>query len=178
MYINDNNLYNAIESELNYLNLNLREVNETNMSKLKRVNLSYSKINNLSGIEYLVNAETINLSGNNISDLSPLLKLKKLQVLNLSQNENIDWSKLTSPLYTINFLILNNCNLKNDLMLIKFPNVQKLDLLGNEIKKIEALFKLKKLIEVEFLSNHLSQIEIDEFCNITGVSKMMEPELF
>ena len=64
------------------------------MTKLKRLNISFNKVENIDAISGLVSLEYADVSKNNISTLPDMSKLEKLTALNISHNNLTDISAL------------------------------------------------------------------------------------
>lgn len=64
------------------------------MTKLKKLNISFNKVENIDAISGLVSLEYADVSKNNISTLPDMSKLEKLTALNISHNNLTDISAL------------------------------------------------------------------------------------
>ena len=64
------------------------------MELLTELDLGYSGVDTVEGLEYAINLKKLDLSGNNIEDISPLKQLKKLEYLNLEENKISDISAI------------------------------------------------------------------------------------
>ncbi|QGU94993.1 hypothetical protein GOM49_07730 [Clostridium bovifaecis] len=102
---------------------------------LKRINLSYNKINNIDNLENLEKLEEINLFNNNIEDISALSNLSKLKKVDLAKNRIKDVTPLGS-----------------------LTNLQELDLYSNNIENIEVLSQLKKLTFLDVSRNKIKDL--------------------
>ncbi|PWL30299.1 MBG domain-containing protein [uncultured Roseivirga sp.] len=65
-------------------------LNESDVSKLTRLDASALRISDISGLEVFVNLEFLNLNTNSISDISPLALLPNLRYVGLSNNNISD----------------------------------------------------------------------------------------
>ncbi|MFU2032727.1 leucine-rich repeat domain-containing protein [Bacillus wiedmannii] len=92
-------------------------------------------INNLAGLEHMVNLETFRLHESEVSDLSPIAGLNKIQSLSLRDNKIIDLNPLS--------------NLKK---------VRTLDLVGNKIEDIKPLFTMGSLGKLYLANNNISDL--------------------
>ena len=99
-YIPDNNLRKALNSALNKGTNNYDQIKIKELKNLKgQLNLSYSDIINLQGIEYCTNINSLDLSGNHIRNIYANTFPLQLIKLNLEGNAIVDihnLSKLTN----------------------------------------------------------------------------------
>ena len=99
-----------------------------NCKKLIDIDISYSNVNSILGLEGLNNLQKLTLNNNNISSLKPIENLKNLEVLNLNNNDISDTSSYVysdgSKKTYNNLEILANLN--------KNGKLKKLYLAGND----------------------------------------------
>lgn len=140
----------------------------------------YNKLNNLDGIEHLVNLEELYITLGNIEDVTPLKKLTKLRVLFIDQNE----IKNIEPLADlINLEVLNiSCNELQDISPVaNLTKLKDLRINYNKITNIEPINNLTKLESFSVRSNKITDISpisrlyklnyLDiEYNNITNIS--------
>lgn len=112
------------------------EIDKSDVQKVTELSAGSFGIEDISGVENLINLQIFDLSSNQITDISALKGLTKLQQLNLSSNQ-----------------ITNITALKG------LINLQKLDLSSNEIKDISALKGLTNLKELDLSSNQVSEAD-------------------
>ncbi|WP_096156570.1 leucine-rich repeat domain-containing protein [Bacillus sp. FJAT-45066] len=98
----DVNLQNAIKAQLGVT----RELRESDLDKINQLVAYDASIENLEGIERLVNLRFLLLSENNISSVAPLSALTNLEVLILDDNKIVDVSPLKT-LTNLNVLVLS-----------------------------------------------------------------------
>ncbi|MCV9884481.1 leucine-rich repeat domain-containing protein [Metabacillus halosaccharovorans] len=81
---NDSNLETALRDQLN---IHDRELTKEDLESLTSLELAWYNIEDLSGIEYAVNANLINLWDNQVSDISVLGHLQNLETVLLDNNQ-------------------------------------------------------------------------------------------
>jgi LPXTG-motif cell wall-anchored protein len=124
----DENLKNAIKRQLK---IDHRDIYTDDMEKLTFLDVSYSEIRDLTGIELAVNLVDLMLYGNKIEDLSPLANLTNLLFLDLDENmiTSLDDLRELKNLETL-FLAFNKIE---DIQILKeFPKLTNVTLYGNE----------------------------------------------
>ena len=92
-------------------------------------------VQELAGVEKLVNLERIELRGCGIEDLEPLEGLERLRTLKLRQNLIADISALAT-----------------------LPNLETVDLAGNDISDLTALSELQNLRDVDLARNRIADL--------------------
>lgn len=105
------------------------------------LDLSYSDIEDLNGVEYCVNVASMDLSGNSISNIYSLQSLPYLQSLYLAHNQIYVIGPL-AELTPLKFLDLSYNEIENIEVLLKLPDLEYVNLIGNKItenKVIEIL---------------------------------------
>ncbi|WP_300282252.1 cell wall-binding repeat-containing protein [Peptacetobacter sp.] len=153
----DENLRKGIMENLKISDSN--ELTEDKLKKIEKIDLSNRKIENLDGIEFLINLENINLSNNDIKDISKLGNLLRLTDVSLNNNKIEDASVL-GELYKKQLDIYE----KNDR-----KRILKLDLDNNRIFDISGLknFTIEKMfIHIPSLSVSNQNININKYVNI------------
>ncbi|HGA0708446.1 TPA: leucine-rich repeat domain-containing protein, partial [Bacillus pacificus] len=114
-------------------------------------------INNLAGLEHMVNLEKFRLHESEVSDLSPIVNLNNLKFLDLYSNriENIE------PIVGLNKikeLYLRNNKIIDLKPLSKLKKVRVLDLVGNKIEDIKPLFTMSSLGKLYLVNNNISDV--------------------
>ncbi|RAT00820.1 internalin [Bacillus cereus] len=114
-------------------------------------------INNLAGLEHMVNLEKFRLHESEVSDLSPIANLNNLKFLDLYSNriENIE------PIVGLNKikeLYLRNNKIIDLKPLSKLKKVRVLDLVGNKIEDIKPLFTMSSLGKLYLVNNNISDV--------------------
>ncbi len=116
-----------------------RKIKYSDIKSITELDLSGSKISDISALENLPKLTSLNLAGIDISDISVLAKLTNLTSLCLIGNQ------------------ISNINaLKN------LTNLTELDLRGNQIRDVSALEKLTNLTELYLDNNQISDISMLE----------------
>jgi Leucine-rich repeat (LRR) protein len=108
------------------------------LEDIDEIELSFSDIIDLDGIQYCIHARTVDLSDNRIIDLSPLIGLKQIEELNLSDNR---------------IVIIDDLN--------RLSHLKRLFLSNNLIEDISPLFEMDRLDYVDLTGNRISQDQIN-----------------
>ena len=125
-------------------------------------------IDDLIGLESLINLKDLNLNGNNISEIKNLENLKNLRNLDLSENIINEIGGLDS-LIQLEFLHLEHNNLEEIKNLDNLTNLRELDLSDNkDIPEIKGLRKLKSLESLKLYNNFL----INEIKGLEGLQNL------
>lgn len=171
------NLLKIKELELTKQNINNIEW-ITHFTNLTYLNLSKNNISNIQPLNGL-NIQSLDLSNNKIEDI-PLISLKKLIILDLSGNKIKDIDHL-SNLVSLEDLILSN-NRIDTIVTLNLPNISLLDVSlnnltsiegigqmthikrlfigGNDIRNIDSIIKLDRLVELNLSENKNIELPI------------------
>lgn len=168
--ISDTELKKALKKEIGARRMINDSFDEKQLASIKYLDLNSYGIKSLEGLEYCEKLEVLYLANNPIKDISVLYSLKNLRYLDLSYNGDIDWSTLNRPLLSVEEVILRDCSLTTDSVLEFFPNVKEVSFFYNQIESIQTLYKLSQLNYVNLQHNLIPQVEIEAFCNLTGVA--------
>lgn len=122
-------------SALTYLDLNQKNLTDTDISEIFKYNISNLKtlvlggndIKNITALGNLTNLEYLSLNGNNIVDITPLSNLKKLRQLHLYKNNIIDITPLGN-LPELRILSLNKNKVSSFTALNNLANLKTLEL--------------------------------------------------
>ncbi|MCH4570309.1 leucine-rich repeat domain-containing protein [Bacillus sp. ES1-5] len=114
-------------------------------------------INNLAGLEYMVNLETIRLNESEVSDLSPIANLNNLKFLDLSSNQIENIEPITG-LNKIQDLSLRDNKIIDLEPLSNLKKIRVLDLVGNKIENIKPLFTMPSLGKLYVSNNNVSDV--------------------
>jgi hypothetical protein len=130
----------------------------SNMSNLKKLDISGTKINDISCLEYTSKLEVFAAYEHEINDFSILAKMPKLKELYLNRDIS-DKNKMI--IGQINSLEILSIGIKNDnlLLLKNLYNIKKLQIVGNSIDLtgIEYLSNLETLV---IDSNNIENLEL------------------
>lgn len=124
------------------------------------------EVNDLTGIENMVNLKTLTISSNNtespnaptaIKNLEPLKNLSKLELLRLSHNAISD----LTPLRGLNLkkLYLSHNMIENIEPLSSLESLEDLDLAKNSISDYSAVLKLHNLKSLNIRNNKVTSLE-------------------
>lgn len=166
--ISDENLQIAINEALYKDNLN-EQVTLKEMYSLEYLNLNNKNIENLSGIEFAKNLKKIDLSYNKIEEIRPLSSLILLEELNLSDNEitdisNIKYLKNLKRLDLSN--VVRNLNIEDEIVELDDLNEDT----HNSIKNISPISDLPNLVELNLSNNEIS--DISPLLNLNNLQKL------
>lgn len=84
------------------------QVTQAELSSIKYVNASSSKIENITGMEYLINLARLNLMNNQISDISPLANLEDLEYIYLDNNKITNVEPLANKKKALEVMVSSN----------------------------------------------------------------------
>ncbi|OOR09310.1 internalin [Bacillus cereus] len=121
-------------------------------------------INNLAGLEHMVNLEKFRLYESEVSDLSPIANLNNLKFLDLYSNQ-IENIEPIAGLNKIQDLYLRNNQITDLKPLSKLSKVRVLDLIGNKIEDITPLFTMASLGNLYVANNNISDLTGMEHLN-------------
>lgn len=181
---------NALErlDKLTFLTLHYNKISDIKplekLTNITRLYLNNNRINDISILEKLTNLTELNLSDNQIEDISSLKELNKLTKLNLRGNQikevslfqkqtnlielNLDLNQINDIAYFYNIILhdhLTYLNVANNPFvkeygLVLMDNENHLDIIRNELKKIQIIkeksVSIKLPLKVMLLGNHAS----------------------
>lgn len=151
----------------------------SNLKSLKKLDLSWNSVTNISFIRELKNLETLYLHFNNIDNISLLNELQFLLILDLGNNRIEDASvikELTSltslslrrnPIsdftFVKNFKFLTYLDLSNDTIgnlsyLKELKSLKELELWNNPIEDATFIGELKSLTSLKLINNRINNI--------------------
>src|SRR6056297_1757674 len=145
------------------------EIYESDVEEIISLTATSSNIDNLSGIEYLINLEYLDLWDNQVSDISPLSNLTNLTSLNFESNQVSDISPL-SNLTNLTHLYFGNNQVSDISPLSNLTNLIHLHLSNNQVSDISPLSNLTNLTLLEFCDNQVS--EISPLSNLTNLTTL------
>jgi LPXTG-motif cell wall-anchored protein len=164
----DENLENAIKNQLKIYH---RDVFTDDMEKLTSLNVSYSEITDLTGLELAVNLVDLMLYGNQIADISPLANLTKLVNLDLDENLITSLDDL-GQLKNLESLLVAFNQIEDIRILRELPKLYQVSLYGNEgldfskgsedFEVIRDLIKAGVMVNWSFDSNEIYIQEVSE----------------
>jgi len=189
---------NGIElcTDLEELKLGANHIDDiaqlANLGNLRILDLKSNDFNNIEPLKNLSNLEELNLYSNEIEDISPLLSLPKLKKLNLGSNKISDFiplSQLTGltelklaynnifrPPSLAGLKELKVLNLtSNSIYYMDFiadlpPNLEELNLYGNNVKDVSSLARLSGLKKLVLQNNNLN--DIAPLKNLTSLEEL------
>ena len=162
------------------------------LETLKGLEVTRSKIKDLSGLEYAINLTELNLgntqstvlgtlarkikqdwlwlNGNQITDLSSLARLTELKGLNLSGNQITDLTPLAESTQ-LTELWLNDNRITDISSLAGLTELKGLNLSGNQITDLTPLAELTKLTELWLDGNRITDVSpLAELSRLEGLN--------
>ena len=115
-----------------------QEVTTQGLATFVELKLKNDGIQNLAGLEHLINLKELDLSGNQLKELMPIAELRSLTRLTLSKNNLADVSAL-SRLTLLRRLELDENTITDLFPLINLPRLEFVDLSDNLLTDITPL---------------------------------------
>ncbi|TLG74318.1 internalin N-terminal domain-containing protein [Culicoidibacter larvae] len=84
------------------------QVTQAELSSIKYVYASSNKIENITGMEYLIHLTRLNLMNNQISDISPLASLEDLEYIHLDNNKITNVEPLANKKKALEIMVSDN----------------------------------------------------------------------
>jgi len=127
---------------------------------LKKLDLSYNRITEISGLLNLSNLEKLNLSVNNIAEIKGIKSLVNLKEFSIYYNQ-ISEIKGLDNLTNLQYLSLHGNQISEIKGLENFTNLKYLSLSYNQIKDIKNLENLTKLKHLYLFKNEIEHSKIE-----------------
>jgi C1A family cysteine protease len=143
------------------------------MRSIQKLNVGFSNITNLSGLEFAENLQSLDVSYNNIISLEPLKNLRKLNFLDISNNSVKDISSLRE-LNSLEILYMQENFISDISPLSNLNNLKWVDFAANFVRDISAMGKLYNLEYVNFQSNVVTYISAFETLAANYTSRYIE----
>ncbi|WP_158736871.1 CotH kinase family protein [Alteribacillus sp. YIM 98480] len=134
-------------------------VRQEDLQEVDSIDLSYSGIESLEGIEKLITVRDLNLEGNRIEDIDPLEELIYLEDLNLRGNHVEDVAVL-EKMERMRSLDLRETGIKDVEAIAHMTTLQDLNVRGNSITSIEPLENMVELRKLNVRNNHIEDISV------------------
>ncbi|SCB86553.1 leucine-rich repeat domain-containing protein [Bacillus mycoides] len=162
-----------LQQHINKYNLDRKNINEPitkeDLLKIKTLTIySGEGINEIAGLEYMINLEKLTLRESNVTDISFISELRHLKYLDLSSNP-IESIQPVSKLENLDMLFLRDNKIADLTPLSQMKKIKILDLIGNNIKDLTPLFTVLSLEEVYLANNQIS--------NLSGIEKLKNVKL-
>lgn len=151
------------------------------LSKLNKVEIMWSNIDNIEPISYLRNLKTLSLHVTKVRSLIPLKNNLLLERVNCSECEITNLFGLEN-LTNLNYLDLNWNNITDIAPLSNLINLKVLQLRGNPIESLSPLDNLQSIKHLDIGNTKLTEIEVRRFsaiqsqCNIDYYGRYSEKE--
>lgn len=131
------------------------DILKSDVLKIKELKVQRKGIENLSGLEHLVNLETLDLSYNDfISNLEPIKDLLKLTELSLHQN-NISSIEHLSKLTNLNSIHLGGNKIVEITALRNLSRISYLSLINNNVNDVSPLLEVDFIHSVNLVNNDI-----------------------
>lgn len=163
-----------VEDTLSLRHLGISRMDEIKglqfMVQLKDLDLMGNRIGRIEGLDALMNLTQLNLGDNNIKKIGGLRHLAKLERLMLRGNRIAEIEGL-EPLAQLTHLDLGDNHIREILGLGHLTKLAQLALHGNRIGKIEGLETLTTLTHLDLGNNRISKIEgLENLPNLTHLN--------
>ncbi|MFB4166106.1 CotH kinase family protein [Alteribacillus sp. JSM 102045] len=134
-------------------------IRQEDLQKVDAIDLSYSSIESLEGIEKLITVRDLDLEGNRIEDLEPLEDLIYLEDLNLRGNhvENVSALEKMERMRTLD---LRETGIDDLEAISHMTALQDLNVRGNNISSIEPIKDMVELRKLNVRNNHIEDISV------------------
>ncbi|HEY8933875.1 MAG TPA: leucine-rich repeat domain-containing protein, partial [Cyclobacteriaceae bacterium] len=146
---------------LKSLNLSGTRVNNLtpirNLTELETLNLSHTKISDLSPLKYASKLMSLDISYTAVSDISILEKMPVLQNLNASGTEMNDFSSI-ALLTELQKANLSATNISNLTPFENLVNITTLDISGTHVQDLNPLKNLKSITTLDIDSTKINTI--------------------
>ncbi|WP_338631902.1 leucine-rich repeat domain-containing protein [Clostridium baratii] len=146
-----------------------RQITQSDLLLIYRLDLSSKNITNLEGIQYCDNLEVLSADKNQINDLSPLAKLTNLTSLGLSENQISDITPLAN-LTNLTGLNLAYNQVSDVTSLKALSKLDYLIILHNQIVDIKPLENLTNLTRINLDKNQINNIT--PLANLTNLTNL------
>jgi len=163
-------LYDMVNLEELYLhNCNIDTFCFRYLKKLKKIDIGYNNIKDISSLDVLEDLYWLSMGGNNVSDFSSILN-KNIEYLWIHGNP-VGHILQFKNFKNLQVLSIDSIGLKDPENISMFENLIELDCNNNEIKNLNFLKKLKKLKSLNLDNNNIFDIsEIGELKNLEALS--------
>ena len=146
--------------DLTFYNTDTSDISAvSNLTRLVRLKIRHSPVEDITPLARLVNLEELNLHDCNISDISPLKNLTKLRALTIDGGDGriSDLSPL-SKLTNLKNLDIGNCKISDLSPLAGLTQLRELFADSSEISDVSSLAELTNLTRVILRDNQISDV--------------------
>ena len=131
-----------------------------NLTNLKHLGLGGAKISDLSPIANLTNIKHLHLGGNPITDLSPIANFTLLETITFDDSVPLTDISVLADMESLIRVHMWGPRFRDMSPLVNLPNIEILDLCGNDISEIPSLKNVPKLKELYVFGNSVSDVSI------------------
>lgn len=170
--ITDLSLIESLTSleDLNISSTNTKDLSPlSSMENIKKLDISHTNVKKLDAIANMPNLEELYIhvsAGGNpaLKDLSPLAEATKMKILSIvsdnSTSRGVDIYKLEplENMASLEYLVLNNCDIRDVSSLGKLTSLKLLDLSHNKIENISPLSTLININELVLNDNKIDSL--------------------
>ena len=117
-------------------------------------------VSDLSPIANLTNIKHLDLGGNPISDLSPIANFTQLEIISFDDNVPLTDISVLEDKENLIEVRMWGPRFRNMSPLVNLPNIETIDLCGNEISKIPSLKNAPKLKNLYVFDNDVSNVSV------------------
>lgn len=158
------------------------DITKSELESFEELDIGYSQISNLEGLQYCINLKKLDLSANDIEDLEPISNLKNLESLRMFANNKTDKKdEIFKPLVGLTNLKkldlssqggnFNNHFIEDLTYIGQLKSLTHLNLRSNVIKDISPLYNLTNLVDLSLTSNCIDDINgIEKLENLESLN--------
>ena len=117
-------------------------------------------VSDLSPIANLTNIKYLHLGGNPITDLSPIANFRQLEFISFDDDVPLTDILVLADMENLIGVRMWGPRFRNMSPLVNLPNIEIIDLCGNEISEIPSLKNAPKLKELYVFGNNVSDVSI------------------
>ncbi len=153
-FFKDPNLEQAVKQQTG---INNRALTQDDLSGMTYLHAGYMNIEDLTGIENLVNLQSLHLNSNKLTDISPISNLTNLLVLDISYNHISNLSPL-EDLTNLQYLAAWNNQISDLSPLTELHNLTQIDIFFNQITDLSPLSSMTQLNDLWLSDNQITDL--------------------
>ena len=140
------------------------------LTEIRELRFVKNNVSDLSPIAGLTKIHTLVLEHNPISDLSPLAGLSELAYIQFSHNFLVKDISVLADKEKLTHILMWGPPITDMSPLAELPNIERIDLCGNEISEIPSLENAPNLKELYLVDNDISDVSVLQ--NLTGLERL------
>lgn len=127
-------------------------------------------VSDLSPIANLINIKHLDLGGNPITDLSPIANFTQLETISFDDSVPLTDISVLEDMESLRVVAMWGPRFRNMSPLVNLPNIEEINLCGNEISEIPSLKNAPKLKNLYVFGNSVSDVSILE--DLTNLERL------